>query len=394
MKKRLISLLCVTAMAVGLIGCGGGEKEETKAPGSEVQTEAAKAEAAKAEEKPTETQAQEETRAVKNQEIDTSGVERALQLSKDPGEYKLHVYWPAPDTYFEDNIQPGYEQLAKEYGLTVDYAIGTEWTQDVENQVVEAKAAEGYDLFMIYGADTSGANALYKELIDAGCKVVNYGGKVDDPQQAAATVCGDVYDYSYAATKQMIEAMGGEGEIINVLENLGDVNTLERQKGVEAAVAEAEGVTICQTIGDINTEEEGYEKVSDALAANPGATGIIATGGTASRGMANALADYYASNGDAKHLFAVATDPSQEVMNGLKDGTLDIGVAQNGYGQGYIGSLLLLYLSEGWTMKDPGVHIVTGYVFITTENIDSFTTDIETLSKEIASELETILKLL
>ena len=76
-------------------------------------------------------------------------------------------------------------------------------------------------------------------------------------------------------------------------------------------------------------------------------------------------------------------------MNGLKDGTLDIGVAQNGYGQGYIGSLLLLYLSEGWTMKDPGVHIVTGYVFITTENIDSFTTDIETLSKEIASELET-----
>ena len=58
MKKRLISLLCVTAMAVGLIGCGGGEKEETKAPGSEAQTEAAKAE-----EKPTETQAQEETRA-------------------------------------------------------------------------------------------------------------------------------------------------------------------------------------------------------------------------------------------------------------------------------------------------------------------------------------------
>ncbi|MCI8549763.1 MAG: sugar ABC transporter substrate-binding protein [Lachnospiraceae bacterium] len=385
MKKRLISLLCVAAMAVSLIGCGdSGKKEETKAPEKKTETEAAKKDDTKAA-----TEAPEETRATKNKEIDTSGVERALQLSKDPGEYKIHVYWPAPDTYFEDNIQPGYEQLAKEYGLSVDYAIGTEWTQDVENQVVEAKAAEGYDLFMIYGADTSGANALYKELIDAGCQVVNYGGKVDDPQQAAATVCGDVYDYSYAATKQMIEAMGGKGEIINVLENLGDVNTLERQKGVEAAVAEADGVTICQTIGDINTEEEGYEKVSDALAANPNATGIIATGGTASRGMTNALKDYYASNGDAKHLFAVATDPSQEVMNGLKDGTLDIGVAQNGYGQGYIGTLLLLYLSEGWTMKDPGVHIVTGYVFITTDNIDTFTADIETLSKDIAAELET-----
>ena len=33
----------------------------------------------------------------------------------------------------------------------------------------------------------------------------------------------------------------------------------------------------------------------NALAANPGANGIIATGGTASRGLANALKDYYAS---------------------------------------------------------------------------------------------------
>lgn len=319
----------------------------------------------------------------------TCMAEGEFALSKDPGEYKILIYWPAPDTYFEDNIQPGYQAVEEMYGITVDYVIGTEWTQDVENQMVEAKIAEGYDLFMVYGADTSGANALYTEMIDAGCTVVNYGGVMNDPQVAPVTVCGDVYDYSYAATKHMIEQMGGEGQIINVLENLGDVNTLERQKGVEAAVAEFENVTICQTIGDINTQDEGYEKVSDALAANPTATGIIATGGTASRGLANALADYYASNSAANHLYAVATDPSDEVIAGINNGNIDLGIAQNGFGQGYIGMLCLLHLAEGWTVNEHGVHIVTGYVFITKDNVETFGEDIEALSVNIAAELET-----
>lgn len=311
-------------------------------------------------------------------------------LAQDPDDYKILVYWPAPDVYFEENIQPGYSAIEEEYGVTVDFIVGTEWTQDVENQNCEAAIAQGYKLFLVYGADTSGANALYQEMIDAGCEVVNYGGTVSDPQVAPVTVCGDVKAYSYDATIQMCEAMGGEGKIINVLENLGDVNTLQRQEGVEEAVALYPNVEICQTIGDINTRDEGYEKVADALAANPDATGIIATGGTASRGMADALVDYYATNPDASHLFAVATDPSEEVLNGLADGTLDIGVAQNGYGQGYIGMLTLLHLADGWEPQEYGVHINTGYVFITKDNIETFNDEIEALSEQICEELETV----
>ena len=72
----------------------------------------------------------------------------------------------------------------------------------------------------------------------------------------------------------------------------------------------------------------------------------------------------------------------------LEDGTLDVGVAQNGYGQGYLGSLSLLYMAEGWTIKDWGVHIVTGYVFITKDNIDTYDKEIEELSVKIAADLE------
>ena len=56
--------------------------------------------------------------------------------------------------------------------------------------------------------------------------------------------------------------MGGEGEMVNVLEQLSDVNTQKRQKGVEDAVAETDGkVTIVQTVADISTVDQGYEKI-------------------------------------------------------------------------------------------------------------------------------------
>ena len=29
--------------------------------------------------------------------------------------------------------------MEEKYGVSFDYAIGTEWTQDIENQIVEAK---------------------------------------------------------------------------------------------------------------------------------------------------------------------------------------------------------------------------------------------------------------
>ena len=99
MKKKAVSILCMVAMSIGSLG-------------TEV----------------------------------VCAAESDFVLAKDPEDYKLTIYWPAPDTYFEENIQPGYQAVEEKYGVSFDYAIGTEWTQDIENQIVEAKAAGGYDL--------------------------------------------------------------------------------------------------------------------------------------------------------------------------------------------------------------------------------------------------------
>lgn len=370
---RLWALLCAIIMILSLAGCAknaGTTTETTEATDSNADTSAAEG-----------TAASDETAAP----VSHDGL--TWEFKQD--QYKLCCYWPAPDEFFDNYVLPGIEDFEKDFGQTVEYSVGTEWTQDVENQTVEALAAQGYDCFMIFGADTAGANGLYEELYNNGCQVVNYAGLVDDPQKSAFTLASDVYTQAYESCKQLIADMGEKGTIIDVLENLGDVNTVKRQKGVEDAVAEYPDVSICQTVADITTVDEGYTKVSDAITANPKVTGIIATGGTASKGVANALSDYYGTSPNAQHIYAATQDQSTEVMNGIAAGNIDHTVGQNGYGMGYVSNLILMYLKDGWVPQTWGAHIDTGMVIITKDNMETYQKDIEKVTNDLIGSIET-----
>lgn len=378
MRKKIASLLIVGTLLAGLLtGCGSSASS-----GSSATADSADASVA------TESAESSDTKA--NVNVDTKSIEGFdYSLKEDPSEYKIYCYWPAPDTFFDSYVLEGLKAFEEDYGVTVDYGIGTEWTQDVENQMVEAKMAEGYNLFYVFGADTTGANSLYKEIYDNGGYVVNYAGLMNDPQESAATLASDVYNQAYNSTKKLIEQMGGKGRIIDALENLNDINTQKRQDGVETAVSEYPDVEIAQTIGDIATADTGYEKISDALAANAGVTGIITTGGTASIGLANAMKDYYATNPDAEHIYAASMDQSDEVMAGIEGGYIDYTVAQNGWAMGYVCPLLLCMMKDGYEPSDFGEFIDTGYIFIDESNVDTWQTDIEKAATELIGTLQT-----
>lgn len=375
MKKRIMALfLAAAVMAAGLMGCKSNSNETAE---PEESTEA-----------PAE-ETEEPKEAAVNVDTTEASANNTWKPEKDPSEYKICCYWPAPDTFFDSYVLEGLEAFEADYGVDIEWVVGTEWTQDVENQMVEAKVAEGYNLFLIFGADTAGANALYSELYDAGCQVVNYAGLMDEPQKSASTLASDVYVQAYNSTKNLIELMGGEGQIINVLEQLSDVNTQKRQQGVEDAVAEYENVSIVQTVADISTVDQGYEKISDALTANAGATGIITTGGTASQGLANALADYYGTNQNVPHIYAGSMDQSNEVMEAIAQGHIDYTVAQNGWAMGYVSSLILCMLSDGWEANEFGQFIDTGYLFIDQSNSETWQTGIEENAANLIATLET-----
>lgn len=370
--KKVLALSLALIMVFGLVACSSSSDSSTA---TTTETSAA-------------TEQETKTPTV-NVDTEAAAADNTYQMAKDPSEYKLFCHWPAPDTFFDSYVLEGITAFEKDYGAHVEWIVGTDWTQDIQNQAVEAMAADGYKLFMVLGADSSGANALYQELRQNGCHAINYATKVDDPVQCEAILASDNDVNAYASAKNLIKLMGEEGEIIHVLENLNDTNTKVRQAAVERAVAEYPKVTICQTVADIKTVDEGYEKVSDALTSNPNAKGIICCAGTASKGVANALADYYGTNPNAAHIYAGTMDQAPEVIDGIKSGQIDYTVAQNGWAMGYVSALALCMIDDGWDPVNFGQFIDTGYVFIDKSNADTWQGDIEAAAADLIRSIET-----
>ena len=190
-----------------------------------------------------------------------------------------------------------------------------------------------------------------------------------------------------AISRRLVTAMGGKGNIINVLEVLEDPNTVLRKQGIEEVVAEYPDVTIIQEIGDIGTVEEAVQKVGDVLSANiDKVDGIIATGYTPSVAIAQVLGEYKDNGGD-RTIHAVGIDTDEVVMQAIKDGIMDGTIVQNPYGHGYLSMLLLQYLSEGYKPKADAYFVDAGFAFATQENLETYNDDILAVTDQIKAEL-------
>jgi ribose transport system substrate-binding protein len=302
------------------------------------------------------------------------------------GNFKPVWYAPAPHPYFED-VRKGIEAFEQETGITVEKQIGPDWNQDSQNQRMEALAAQGFNAFAVYPADASGANGLYEELTQRGINIANFGTSTAQPTTAAFAVATDVKVAAMAATEELIKAMGGKGNIINVLEVLEDPNTALRKQGIEEVVAKYPDVKIIQEVAGMTSVDEATVKVADVLSANiDEVDGIIATGYTPSVAIAQALTEYKSQGGErAIHAVGIDTDPI--VMTAIKDGIMDGTIVQNPYGHGYLSLLLLQYLSEGYKPKADGYFVNAGFAYANQGNLETYSEDILKVTEQIKAEL-------
>jgi ribose transport system substrate-binding protein len=295
-------------------------------------------------------------------------------------------YAPAPHPYFEE-VRAGIEAFEAESGITVEKEIGPDWNQDSQNQRMEALAATGVNAFAVYPADASGANGLYEELTAAGVSIINFGTSTAQPTTARFAVATDVKAAAMFATEKLIEAMGGQGNIINVLEVLEDPNTALRKQGIEEVVAKYPDVTIIQEVAGMTSVETAVQKVGDALSANiDNVDGIIATGYTPSVAIAQVLTEYKDQGGE-RTIAAVGIDTDEIVMKAIADGVMTGTIVQNPYGHGYLSMLLLQYLSQGYTPKPDTYFVDAGYAFATQENLETYGEDVLAVTEQIKGEM-------
>jgi len=362
MKKALLFLL-ITTMAVLLVftfSVTGCKKEAAPAEEVEEAAEEAVEEAAPAEE---------EEEAAPTEEV---------------AEYKLAVFFPAPHPYFE-SVTKGIEKFTEDYGVEVFVQYGTDWAQETENQFIEGLVAQGYNNLIVYPIDITGANSLYEEITAQGVHVVNEGAPTALPTTASATVATDVKAAAMTACEKVIEGLGEEGNILDILELVEDTNTKLRKDGIEEVVANYPDVKIIQEIAGLTSQEEATEKISNAIAAlGNDLDGMITTGY-----VPTVAASLILSEMENDRIVYVGIDDDPVVLDAIKNGYITGTFEQSPYMHCYIYALYLKFLADGYTPKEDYVFIDSGGLIVTKENLDTF---LDPLWDEVYAKAETLEK--
>lgn len=308
---------------------------------------------------------------------------------------KIALVPGGPHPYFAP-----WEQAAadakKDFGIaTVDFKVPTDWKLALQTELLESLAAQGYNAFGIFPADPVGINSTVAELASAGIPSAALAGCTQDPSDVAFCLGTDVYNSAYIGTKALIEAMGGKGNVVHLAGLLVDPNTTLRVKAVETAVAETNGaVTLLQTVADTDAQEAADQKINALIGAQKDEIGgMIATGYIPSVVASKVLRTL----GDKRIQF-IGIDDDPIVLDAIKDGFVAGTMAQNPYGQGYIGAYVMdIMASGGCAVKDDAPWVVTpqtakfidsGTLVINQANLETYKDDLKKITADIQGKFK------
>jgi ribose transport system substrate-binding protein len=299
------------------------------------------------------------------------------------------LYEPLPHPYCTA-VGEGAKAYAKEHGGGVRVVVGQESTMANLNQNIESLLTIGHKAFAFIPVDPAGAKGLFSRLKDSGRLTVAYAAEPDAGSETPFAVATDTHAAATLAAEKLVELMGRRGKILNVLESLTDANTPIRRAAIEAVVAKYPEVRIIQTVGDVANEQEAREKIEGALVARGNEVdGVICTGNTTTVAAVVLLGEHNRKPG-AKRIRFVGLDAiDRRVTDAIRDGSVDMTLAQNPFGHGYISCALLDLMLHGWQPTTNYQFIDAGCVPVTKENVDSFQKDIEVKTKTIVAELKT-----
>lgn len=295
-----------------------------------------------------------------------------------------------PHPYFAPWEQAAAD-AAKDFGIAaVDFKVPSEWRLELQTELIESLAAQGYTAFGIFPGDAVGINSTVAELKASDLPSVALAGCAQDPTDMGFCFGTDVYQSAYLGTKALIEAMGGKGAIVHLAGLLVDPNTTLRTQAVQKAVDESNGaVTLLQTVADTDAQEAADQKINALLAAQKDQIGgMIATAYIPSVVASAALRNL----GDKRIKF-VGIDDDPIVLAAIKDGFVAGTMAQNPYGQGYVGAYVLDLLASGTcTVKADAPFVTTpqtarfidsGTLLISNANVGTYGDDLKALTTEI-----------
>jgi ribose transport system substrate-binding protein len=267
--------------------------------------------------------------------------------------------------FFWQSVKAGADAAGKELNVTIEWkgpAVETDYTGQI-NIVEDAinKRVDGIVLAPSHGkslvpvVERAKREGIPVTIFDSGIETESYVSYVSTDNRQGGVV----------AAERLGEKLGGKGKVAIIGVKKGSVSTDEREDGFKETVAKKfPGIEVVQHLYGEADFSKSLNVATDILTAHPDLAGIFASNESAAVGAARAVKQ----KGLAGKVVLVGFDSGPNLIEALKDGTVDSLVLQDPYRMGYEGvKTIVAQLNK----QTPERRIDTGVKLLTKENLDT-----------------------
>ena len=245
------------------------------------------------------------------------------------GKYVLISHAPDSDSWW-NTIKNSIKQAGEDYGVTVDYRNPPNGDLADMARLIEQAAAQGYDGVITTIADYNVLQGAMRKITDKKIALITINSGTPEQSEKLGAVM-HVGQPEYEAGKGAGERAKAAGIKSFLCVNHFATNpvSFERCRGF----AEAIGADFKKSTIDSGDDPTGIEsKVSAYLRQNPDTQAVLALGPTSAHPTLRALE----KSGQKGKIWFATFDLSDEIGRGVKDGSIQFGIDQQPYLQGYI----------------------------------------------------------
>ncbi len=247
--------------------------------------------------------------------------------------------------------------------VTIDYRAPQTADVAAQNTVLEQAAATHPDGIALAPLDYEGNKAVIDEIEAQGIPVILF----DATAPSDSTLCSvgnDFTEQGTLAANKLAEMLNGQGKVAIMQGCPTAPNHVERYEAMQAALAQYPGITVIDGGIDNDSFETAQTQAAAVLAANPDLKGYLNVDATA-KGLAAALEE----SGKTDQVKTVVMANLIEILNCIKDGTIDASYATQAQMQGSMVTLMLWQRTAGQNIPKK---TDCGIVYIDSSNVDEW----------------------
>ncbi len=249
-------------------------------------------------------------------------------------------------------------------GVTVNYSAPQTFDMNAMAQLITAAVGKSPQGLVVSIPDATALGPAIKSAVDAGIPVIsaNSGSDVYKDLGILTHVGQDEFPAGKGAGEKM--AAAGVKNAICINQEVGNAALDARCAGFAEGLGSANKSTVVQV--DLNDQTGAASAIVAALQADPTIDAVMALGPT---GAAPALAAVE-QLGKTGTIHIATFDLSPDMLQGIKDGTVDFAIDQQQFLQGYLPIQILTYYNLYGLLPGGGAPIYTGPGFVTKDNVD------------------------